>query len=191
MKRISLVVLLLLAASLPLLAEPESQPVKKKKFHPFDIYPHEMHTALFESASFSCDNCHKDPASFGDRTKVNRLGCHICHNNPSPPVPGSQDCNRCHPNGQFPKPESHKVDWLKKHQAYAKQDPKYCTQCHSNAMFCMDCHQKRETIEQRVHKRNWKFYHSIEARANPRKCDACHTVNYCQECHAGRESSKR
>jgi hypothetical protein len=42
-----------------------------------------------------------------------------------------------------------------------------------------------------MHRRNFKFFHSIEARANPRRCSACHTVNFCQECHAGRGSSKR
>ena len=193
MRRTLIIIALLVSAALPLLAGPDTQPAKekKKKWHPFNIFPHEMHTALFEGASFSCDNCHADPASFGDRTKVNRLGCHICHNNPNPPLPGAQDCNRCHPGGKFPKPESHKVDWRSKHQVYAKQNPKECETCHSNRMFCIDCHQRRDTVQERMHKRNFKFFHSIEARANPRKCDACHTVNYCQECHAGQGSSKR
>ncbi len=184
-------VILLVAVSLPLLAGPETQPAKGKKgkWHPFDIYNHEMHTVLFESVSFPCDNCHKDPASFGDRTKVNRLGCHLCHNNPKPPLPAEQGCERCHPGGKFPKPESHKVDWIGKHQVYAKGDPKYCQQCHSNAMFCIDCHQRRDSVSERVHKRNFKYFHSIPARANPRKCDACHTVNFCQQCHSGRENS--
>src|SRR3989338_4647452 len=163
----------------------------KKKLHPFDIYNHEMHTSLFEAASVACDHCHADPESFTDRKKVNRLGCHLCHNNPKAPLPASNDCLRCHEPGKFEKPRTHKVDWVGRHQSLAKQNPAECASCHTNPMFCLDCHKRRDTVQERMHKRNFKFFHSIEARANPRKCDACHTVNFCQDCHAGQGRSKR
>lgn len=163
---------------------------RKKKMTPFDIFNHDSHTKLFEAVSFACDNCHVDPESYGKLEKLNKKGCHICHNNPDAPVPGPSDCKMCHADG-FPKPESHRAGWVAKHQAYAKSDPKSCQQCHSNQMFCIDCHGRRDTIRERGHRRNFKFFHSIEARANPRACDACHSVAYCQDCHAGRENSSK
>lgn len=166
----------------------------KKPIHPFDLFTpevHEMHTGLFEMAKVPCETCHADPDSFGNREKINRLGCHTCHNNPKPPVDAGQDCGRCHIGGKFPKPSSHKAGWISKHEIFAKQNPQECAQCHRNSMFCLDCHQRRDTIQQRVHRRNFRFSHSIEARFNPRKCDACHRVNYCQQCHAGRGNSKK
>lgn len=162
----------------------------KKKKHPFDLFNHEMHTPLFEAAGTACETCHADPDSYGDRKKVNRLGCHTCHNSPNPPLPASQDCARCHADG-FPKPENHKVDWLNKHQVYAKQNPAECRQCHANQVFCTNCHQRRDTIQETVHRRNFRFFHSITARANPRKCATCHITNFCQDCHATGGSSKR
>ena len=162
----------------------------KKKFHPFDIYDHDMHMGFFEAASIACEMCHADPESYGDRTKINRLGCHTCHNSPNPPLPGTNECKVCHPGG-IPKPQNHKSDWIARHQVFAKQNLSVCQQCHTNTMFCMNCHAKRDTIQQTVHRRNFKFFHSIEARANPRKCDACHTVDFCQTCHAGKGTSLR
>ncbi len=161
----------------------------KKKSHPFDLYDHDGHNKRFEAASFSCDNCHVGADSY-NREKVSKLGCHICHNNPKPPVSATNECSMCHPDGP-PKPESHKVNWLEKHQAYAKQNPDGCKQCHSNQMFCMDCHQRRDTVQEKVHRRNFRFSHSITARANPRRCATCHTVNFCQDCHTTGGDSKR
>ncbi|MBI1909473.1 MAG: hypothetical protein HYS22_04830 [Deltaproteobacteria bacterium] len=171
-----------------------SAEARKKKFHPFDLFDHEMHTPMFEGV-IPCETCHADPDSYTDRRKINRLGCHTCHNNPNPPLPGNNDCNVCHKTGSggtpFPKPASHKMDWLNKHKTLAQQNPAECTQCHANAIFCINCHKRRDTIQQRMHRRNFKFFHSIEARANPHRCDACHLVNFCQDCHSGRGNSNR
>lgn len=173
-----------------LLAGPVLAKGKKVK-HPFDLFDHEMHTGLFEAAGIACEVCHADPESFEKKEKINRLGCHTCHNNPNPPLPAEQDCTRCHQIGKSPPPSSHKAGWLSKHEYYAKQNIQGCFQCHTNSMFCIDCHKRRDTVTQRMHRRNFRFFHSIEARANPRKCDACHTVTYCQTCHAGMGDSKR
>lgn len=162
----------------------------KKKSHPFDVYDHDMHTAMFEGV-IKCERCHADPESYGDRKKVNPLGCHICHKDSNPPLEGPKTCTTCHIGGKFPKPQSHKAGWIEKHQVYAKQDPKYCKQCHGNRNFCIDCHKRRDTVNERMHRRNFKFFHSIEARANPRRCQACHTVSSCLRCHTGRGNSKR
>lgn len=165
--------------------------VAKKKSHPYDVYNHEMHTALFESVSLSCEKiCHADPKSYENRKKVNPMGCHVCHKDPNPPLEGPSTCTLCHEGGP-PKPKSHRAGWDKKHQIYAKQNPNECQGCHTNQIFCIDCHKKRQTVLERVHRRNFRFFHSIEARANPRRCNACHNVVYCRRCHAGRGTSKR
>lgn len=158
--------------------------------HPFDFFNHEMHTTMFEGV-VTCDLCHADPESYGDRSKVYRLGCHKCHKDPNGPIPVPKPCDTCHQDGWYPKPQSHKTDWLAKHQNYAKANPAECSQCHANKQFCLDCHMKRETVVKKMHRRNFKYFHSIEARANPRKCDSCHTVSYCQNCHAGNANSGR
>lgn len=79
-------------------------------------------------------------------------------------------------------PDSHRVDWIEKHQNYSKSNTESCTMCH-NSYYCINCHSRRDTIKQTVHRRNFKFYHSIQARSNPRKCDACHKPSYCTDCH--------
>lgn len=162
----------------------------KKKASAFDVFNHEMHTPIYESSNVPCETCHADPESYGNREKINKQGCHQCHKAPAPIMPVIKDCKTCHFAG-FPKPMSHKVSWISKHQSYAKNDPASCAECHSNQMFCMDCHSRRDTIQERMHMRNFKFYHSIEARANPKRCNACHTVSYCQDCHAGRANSSK
>jgi hypothetical protein len=171
---------------------------KGKKTHPYDVFTaeiHEMHSEGFFEGVIKCEVCHVTDDSYerGAR-KVNRLGCHLCHNPPAGQAPlleGPNTCTLCHIGGQFPKPKSHLTDWVTKHQSYAKSAPQSCSQCHANKSFCLDCHKKRDTVKKKSHRRNFKFYHSIEARANPRRCDTCHTPNYCQTCHAGRGSSKR
>lgn len=170
-----------------------AQEQKKRKLpqKPFDIFPHEFHMPLFEAANVQCDLCHSDPDSFQHHEKINRMGCHHCHNNPNAPLPASNDCSRCHAGRHAGKPLSHRADWVNKHQSYAKADPDYCSQCHTNAMFCMNCHKRRDTVQTRMHTRNFKYFHSIQARANPRKCDACHTVDFCQRCHSGKADSGR
>ena len=79
-------------------------------------------------------------------------------------------------------PNSHKSDWLNKHQSYSKSDSRSCKSCH-NSYFCINCHENRDSIQELVHRRNFKFYHSITARNNPRKCDVCHKPSYCNDCH--------
>lgn len=163
---------------------------KKKKSSPYDVYNHEMHNSIFESAKHPCESCHADPLSYGNRDKINKQGCHACHNSSTPVMPVKKECVVCH-SGGFPKPASHRVSWISKHQSYAKNDAASCVECHPNQMFCMDCHSRRDTITERVHRRNYEFYHSIEARANPHKCASCHSVAYCQKCHEGRANSSK
>ena len=60
-----------------------------------------------------------------------------------------------------PKPDNHLVDWLGKHQVYAKQNLEECQSCHTNQMFCANCHERRDTVQQTVHRRNFRISHSI------------------------------
>lgn len=166
---------------------PPAQGKKKerKEFHPFDVYDHPKHFVIFAMNNFACDNCHTDPASYKDRAKINRLGCHMCHQSLNPVVKTApQDCNICHKEG-IPRPEFHDSSWLQQHQMRAKAEPKLCASCHRSVMFCVDCHQRRDNIQRRMHDLNFRLYHSVEARANPHKCDACHRPMFCTNCHQG------
>lgn len=158
---------------------------ERGRYHPFDVYDHQKHFPRFAQYNFACDNCHADPQSFTDRTKVNRLGCHICHQAPNPPAPAPQECNLCHKDGKLPRPEFHDASWLQQHPARAKAEPKLCANCHQSVMFCVDCHSRRDAIQRRMHDLNFRLYHSVEARANPHRCDACHRPNFCTNCHQG------
>lgn len=166
------------------------QAKRKKKSHPFDLFDHEMHNSFFEAVPVACETCHSDSESFVDHEKINKLGCHLCHNSPNPILPATNQCTICHTEGP-PKPQSHKTDWFSKHQVYAKKNPAECQQCHTDQIFCINCHERRDTVQPKMHRRNFRFFHSIEARANPHRCDACHTVDTCQQCHAGRGNSLR
>lgn len=157
---------------------------RPKPVHPFDLYDHPKHFAIFATYQFGCENCHTDPTSYTDRTKINRFGCHQCHQAENPPAPAPQDCLICHKEG-VPRPEFHDDSWLQQHPSRAKAEPKLCANCHKSVMFCVDCHHRRDNVQHRMHDLNFRLYHSIEARANPHKCDACHSQNFCTQCHAG------
>ena len=85
-------------------------------------------------------------------------------------------------NDQDSRPDSHRANWEKVHQNYAKANNQECAMCHK-PIFCIDCHQRRDEITERVHKRNWKFLHSVEVRANAKQCDSCHRQKFCTDCH--------
>lgn len=158
-----------------------------KRPHPFDLYNHPKHFQIFATAGFACTNCHKDlssPEAFKDRAKINRLGCHACHQAPNPPAKAPQDCMLCHKEG-LPRPEFHDASWIQQHASRAKAEPNLCANCHQSVMFCVDCHQRRDSIQRRMHNLNFKFYHSLEARANAHRCDACHQKAFCTNCHQG------
>src|SRR3989338_6565410 len=131
-----------------------------KKKHPFDFYDHDMHMTFFEAANVACETCHADPDSFTERSKVNAMGCHLCHNSAKPIIAATNKCTICHEGGA-PKPITHLPDWKTKHQTFAKTDPESCQKCHTNANFCIKCHARRDTVQEVMHRRNFRYFHSI------------------------------
>ncbi len=151
---------------------------------PMALFDHNKHHEYFSKLSTSCEVCHKTQDSY-TRDKVEKLGCHACHNNAQSPSAKAKKfkCITCHKDLKKVKPENHYLNWMSVHQTTAKQGKKDCLKCHKS-FDCTSCHQQRDTINQKIHSRNYRYYHSIEARSNPQKCDRCHKVSYCKECHA-------
>lgn len=151
----------------------------------FDMFNHDSHNAIFESAKVDCKLCHAKDKDY-NRKRVNLQGCHRCHNNPAAEVPGPNDCTMCHNSSlDTIKPRNHNGSWLRAHRSIAAQDDRRCATCHTS-FFCTDCHQQRDTVRQTMHPRNFLMTHSIEARANPARCDACHISQFCTKCHTFR-----
>lgn len=151
---------------------------------PLDLYNHNKHFARFGQYGVNCSLCHKTPDSY-NREKVDRMGCHYCHNNGQSPAPKAArfKCITCHKDLSQIKPDNHRLNWVDRHQTTAKSDKNYCYKCHKS-YFCIDCHQKRDFVEKRMHTRNFRYYHSIVVRSNPRTCSNCHQRNFCKNCHA-------
>ena len=157
---------------------------KAKAGSPLDLFNHETHHEYFGSLNIECTLCHKTDDSY-TREKVNKLGCHHCHNNAQSPSKKAArfKCITCHKDITKVKPAGHNLNWLSRHQTEAKANKNNCLKCHQS-YFCTQCHQQRTSIDNKVHDRSYKFYHSIDARANPQKCGRCHQVNFCKSCRA-------
>ena len=189
MTKLKFIILLLIFFGCVFLANSSHALGKKKTPHPLDVYNHEMHNAIFEG-TVKCEHCHIGDA-YDRKTilenwrKKGMVGCHDCHNaNTAKPImPIPKDCKTCHK--VWPKPASHDTNWQNLHQSVAKQNSKYCDQCHKQ-YFCINCHQRRDPIQTIMHDRNFRYIHSIEARANPRRCNECHALQYCLNCHASK-----
>lgn len=156
----------------------------KQVSKPIDLYNHQKHFPRFAQYGIQCDLCHKTPDSFVNKEKIDRMGCHHCHNNEISKVPEAArfKCITCHKDLSQVKPDNHQLNWIDRHQAIAKQDKDFCLKCHKT-FFCTDCHQNRDFEDKRMHTRGFRYYHSIVARSNPRTCSNCHQMSFCESCH--------
>jgi hypothetical protein len=155
----------------------------KQNTSPFDLYDHDKHFLRFAEFDVDCTMCHQTDDSYS-REKVNKMGCHHCHNNSKSPSPKAKKykCITCHKDLSKVKPDNHKLSWISRHQTIAKQDKRSCLKCHKG-FFCTDCHQKRDFNNKRNHSRLFRYFHSIEARSNPNSCTSCHKTSFCKDCH--------
>ena len=87
----------------------------------------------------------------------------------------------------FPRPESHKANWLQYHGASADLyfneaggRGKACYVCHEKS-DCIDCH---NTMMPRDHSNTWRtLSHGFQAAGNRERCSMCHRQDYCVRCH--------
>lgn len=157
------------------------------------IFDHSKHSEKFKSMNISCSECHtfsvksaaSDPLSPGvpkGFLKPDRKICHDCHLG-KVNLPRSNECTLCHTNTHDIMPDSHNLNWKKRHGTFAQMDRDSCRECHSEKT-CSQCHSQRDISKPQVHRPNFRISHSIEARANPQKCVTCHTtINTCVQCH--------
>lgn len=189
-------VLLLFSMAVPLQAETTQL---RQILNKFD---HKQHEPAWSQQGKDCGFCHAfvvDRAAkrieisaeqAGRFTKPVKDLCHSCHQSSASdvttPIKTSlQRCDLCHANASELKPESHRLDWQRRHAAMVLR-PQECQSCHATS-FCTDCHQRFETSRPKQHPRYYQIMHSIEARLNPAACASCHRLNSCQDCHLRRE----
>ncbi|HTP05873.1 MAG TPA: hypothetical protein VMM54_12050 [Nitrospirota bacterium] len=87
----------------------------------------------------------------------------------------------------FPRPESHKGNWIEFHGASANlnineagQSGKSCLTCHE-WNDCITCHNTRMP---RDHTNTWRtLSHGFMAEGNRERCLTCHKQDYCVRCH--------
>jgi len=87
----------------------------------------------------------------------------------------------------FPRPESHKGNWMEFHGASATlnyneagQSGKSCLTCHE-WNDCITCHNTRMP---RDHTNTWRtLSHGFMAEGNRERCLTCHKQDYCVRCH--------
>lgn len=91
----------------------------------------------------------------------------------------------------FPKPNSHRGDWLNRHgfsaglnwkrTGYAEST---CLTCHEKN-DCVTCHNTRPPAD---HTSTWRtLSHGFMAEGNRDRCFSCHREDYCVRCHSETE----
>jgi hypothetical protein len=88
----------------------------------------------------------------------------------------------------FPKPASHRANWLEYHGKAAGAEGnspgrpgKKCLVCHDRD-DCIGCH---TTIMPRDHHNAWRMRgHGLAAGGNSGRCVTCHKQDYCVRCHS-------
>jgi hypothetical protein len=79
--------------------------------------------------------------------------------------------------------DAHDLSFRTNHKAVAKDDDKYCGNCHKTS-FCTDCH--RGSIKPvDIHGNDYIALHSVDARRNNPNCQSCHRLEtFCVGCHS-------
>ncbi len=84
----------------------------------------------------------------------------------------------------FPRPDSHKGNWIEYHGASAGLDlnagESTCLTCHERN-DCISCHNTRPP---RDHTQTWRtLSHGFMAEGNRERCFTCHRQDFCVRCH--------
>ena len=102
---------------------------------------------------------------------------------------GAQGADQSTASGKipFPKPNSHRGNWLEFHGTSADvtvnesgQHGRACYACHERN-DCVECH---DTVKPRDHNHTWRtLSHGFMAAGNRERCLTCHRQDYCVRCH--------
>jgi hypothetical protein len=87
----------------------------------------------------------------------------------------------------FPRPDSHKGDWIQNHGMDAQMN---INEAGQEGWACLTCHLKNDCIAchttrmPRDHNNFWRIRgHGLTAGVNRERCLACHRQDYCIRCH--------
>ncbi len=174
-----------------------SNPASAKRLTLRTIALNFSHKNHIERVNNDCTACHTTIATSTNVKDDNIPSMDLCTSCHSAAVQELK-CSQCHTNlGSYDlKPiihMSHKGNFIKEHQEFARADVSVCAQCHQES-FCSDCHAKTEGLrpvikfpesEHRafIHRGDWLSRHPPEARADQNRCLKCHDLKRCRDCH--------
>jgi hypothetical protein len=160
-------------------------------------FDHEAHV----SRGVACTRCHDlrniDLATRAQLPKMELcLGCHnsghrkweapsrciTCHlNRPDGTVETNYATGFLRPSGTL-RADAHTMDFRMRHAAVARDDEKYCLNCHRQD-YCQSCH-NGVVKPFDFHGNDYISRHGVEARRNNPDCTACHRLqSFCLGCH--------
>jgi hypothetical protein len=150
----------------------------------------------------ACTRCH------GDLSRIDLAGpaqlpsmdsCLGCHDSRRARLHASSRCAVCHPgradgtletefasgkllpSGTL-RGDAHSLDFRTQHAAVARDDEKYCANCHHQD-FCQGCH-NGVVKPLDFHGNDYISRHAVDARRNSPDCNACHRrQSFCLGCH--------
>jgi hypothetical protein len=100
------------------------------------------HAAHLPRVKGKCETCHEklpEPTQVAEAPRM--ATCQGCHNHDADV--DQANCRRCHSNlRRYPRPVeffSHQGNFVREHQALARQQVETCTACHDQT-YCADCH---------------------------------------------------
>jgi len=159
-------------------------------------FSHRQHS----DASIPCATCHAEGTPGLPKMQV----CVDCHAHTTAP----QTCSTCHTTDVTPqikaadypvkmgarptsKPDSHQIDWVKRHGVVALTNGEDCMSCHQEPQ-CASCHTAQVGAVYAVHPPNFVTIHAVDARMEESNCTTCHsTQNFCTACHVRAEVTTR
>ncbi len=160
-------------------------------------FDHQAHV----SRGVPCTRCHdmRDTV-LATRAQLPKMElCLGCHNSGRRPLDAPSRCATCHLNRSdgtietsFPsgilrpsgtlRGDAHTLDFRTHHSAVAREDEKYCLNCHRQD-YCQSCH-NGVVKPFDFHGNDYISRHPVDARRNDPDCSSCHRAqSFCLACH--------
>lgn len=161
-------------------------------------FNHKIHV----DRDIACAECHgtMEKVDVATREGLPRMPlCLKCHNQVATKDRAPAKCGTCHrtgpdgllvtdfPSGQLVpsgtlKADRHTPDFATRHGAVAREDEKYCLNCHRRD-YCLSCH-NGVVKPASFHGNDYLRIHGIDARKASMKCEGCHRrQTFCLGCH--------
>ncbi|NOZ74473.1 MAG: hypothetical protein GXO90_03720 [FCB group bacterium] len=163
-------------------------------------FSHKLH---YIDQKLTCEQCHSDMADVENRPPIPKMAdCLSCHREKQ----GPENCDACHDNVAFLRPQNHTSAWITDHDIAALSESADCQLCHTQ-LTCDNCHSgsrlgqddlsrmnpapsfrkdlmKGKLLLERNHALDYEFTHGLDATTKARDCQVCHEYQeFCSDCH--------